>query len=297
MALETCSVTTDRQGRELKKHGTSLFPAACYEDDLSAEGVPWHWHDELEAVLVAEGAAVVGAAGRMYPVEQGGGFFLRPGTLHGVWAASACRLRSLVFHPRLVGGGIDSIFWQGYLAPLLSAAPDCILLHRAVPWEKAALQAVETAWTACIAEEAGYEFQVREALSRLVFLLSEHRPAMPQSPSEKALRDEERIKTMLQYIHAHFQESLTTAQIAQSAAVSESECLRCFRSMTGTPPIQYVRQFRIQKAAELLVCTDQRISDIGALCGFQEMSYFARSFREAKGCTPSAYRAKRRGCP
>ena len=47
-------------------------------------------------------------------------------------------------------------------------------------------------------------------------------------------------------------------------------------------------------AAELLASTDRKIADIGALCGFQEMSYFAKTFRTLKGRTPSAYRAEKR---
>ena len=65
--------------------------------------------------------------------------------------------------------------------------------------------------------------------------------------------------------------------------------------MVGTTPIQYVKQLRIQKAAELLASTDQRIADIGAACGFQEMSYFAKTFRTVKGQAPSQYRAEKQG--
>ncbi len=130
----------------------------------------------------------------------------------------------------------------------------------------------------------------RDRLSWLIFLLSAHSPAARKAPSEKVLRDGERIKTMLRYIEEHLGEALTAARIAQSAAVSESECLRCFRSMIGTSPIQYVRQLRVQRAAELLEATDWKIADIGAACGFQEMGYFARTFRALKGRTPSQYR-------
>ena len=95
---------------------------------------------------------------------------------------------------------------------------------------------------------------------------------------------------MLQYIQEHYGGELTLAKIAESASVSENECLRCFRSMIGSTPIQYVKQLRVQKAAELLVSTNRKISDIGAECGFQEMSYFAKTFRELKGCTPGDFR-------
>lgn len=149
---------------------------------------------------------------------------------------------------------------------------------------------IELAWQNCVDETSGYEFVVRNALSQLVFLLSSHHPSVPQHTSDKMIRDGERIKTMLQYLQEHYASEINTAQIAGSALISESECLRCFRSTIGTTPIQYVKQFRIQKAAEQLASSNQKIADIAASCGFLDVSYFTKTFREQKGCTPSEYR-------
>lgn len=296
MALSSCGpVVTDRQGRELLRHGTPLFPVACYHDNINEVNVSWHWHDELETLVVETGAARVAANGMFCLVKQGEGLFLNAGVLHGIWpeGTEICRLRSIVFHPRLVGGSMDSILWQKYLEPLLSD-PCRSFVHFANTggWERAAACAIQEAWQLCVCEEAGFEFEVRERLSRLIFLLFQNCPAAEKRPSEKSQRDEQRIKAMLQYIQKHYAGELTLARIAQSAAVSETECLRCFRHMIGSTPIQYVRQVRVQRAAELLVATDRKISDIGAACGFQEMSYFARVFRAAKGFTPKEYRMK-----
>ena len=52
--------------------------------------------------------------------------------------------------------------------------------------------------------------------------------------------------------------------IADSVSVSESACQRCFRQMTGTTPIRYVRQFRIQKAQELLLDTEMHSNEVGS---------------------------------
>lgn len=296
MALRSCgAMMTDRQGRELAEHGTPLFPAACYYDNISEVEVPWHWHNELEVLVVVAGTARVAVGGTNCIVKQGEGCFINAGVLHGVWpeGAESCRLRSLVFHPRLVGGSVDSILWQKYLEPLLSG-PCRPFIHfgTAEDWEREASRAVQEAWQACAAEEAGFEFEVREQLSRVIFLLSQNCPAAAKKPTEKSLRDGQRMKDMLQYIQDHYTEELTLAQIAQSVAISENECLRCFRNVIDSTPIYYVRQLRIHRAAELLAATDKKISDIGALCGFQEMSYFARVFRELKGCSPREYRAK-----
>ena len=81
--------------------------------------------------------------------------------------------------------------------------------------------------------------------------------------------------------------------IADSATISVSECLRCFQATIGVTPIQYVKQYRIQKAAELLIASDRTISDIGGQCGFYDMSYFSKEFRKIYSCTPSEYRNSR----
>lgn len=297
MALGKCGVVTDQKGWEMRVHGTPLFPVGCYHNKLTEDQVPWHWHDELEAVRVSEGQVIVSAEGGSWTMDPGEGFFINSGVLHEAHQLQKepVRLHSIVFHPRLVGGSVESIFWQGYLQPLLSdPASRFVRLSEAVPWQKEALETVEAAWQSCAQEPPGFEFTVREELSRLVFLLSGHRSAARERPTEKALRDGERIKTMLLYIQEHCGGELTVAEIAGSAAVSESECLRCFKSMIGATPIQYVKQLRIQRAAELLASTDEKIADIGAECGFQEMSYFARTFRALKGRTPSRYRAEKR---
>lgn len=298
MALSPCgSVMTDRQGRELMEHGTSLFPIACYHDNISEREVPWHWHDELEALTVETGTARVAVNGTDHIVRQGEGCFINTGALHGVWpeGEEVCRLRSIVFHPRLVGGSVDSILWQKYLEPLLSdPCRPFVSFAGLQEWEREAVHTIQAAWQICVAEGIGFEFEVRERLSRLILLLFQNCPAAERAPSEKSLRDGQRIKTMLQYIQEHYAEELTLDGIARSAAVSRNECLRCFRNMIGSTPIQYVKQVRVQRAAELLAATDRRISDIGADCGFQEMSYFARVFREHTGDTPKEYRRKAR---
>lgn len=293
MALSPCDSQTDKQGRELTQHGTAAFPAACYYDNLTEEPVPWHWHTELEVFVVSEGSAVAAAGTDRIPLKQGEGIFINSGVLHAVRASGdeVCRLHSVVFHPRLVGGGIDSVFWQKYMEPLIGHFDlKSVLLDGSEPWRKEAAQIIESAWSACVEEPPFYEFQVRSALSRLVSFLLQSCPAVSRQPSKKALRNEERIKTMLRYIHENYETALDTAAVAESASISKSECLRCFRSIVGMPPMQYVREFRLQRAAELLTSTEIGIAEIGAQCGFLDASYFTKTFREQKGCTPSEYR-------
>lgn len=157
MTVSVCNMMTDPKGRELLQHGTAQFPVACYQDDLAREILPWHWHEELEAAVITEGTAVVSAGTEKYVIKAGGGFFINSGVLHAAQSAdtSACRFHSLVFHPRLVGGGADSIFWQKYIQPLMNdVSLKGLSFQPSVPWEKEVLEAVESAWQSCHGEEA-----------------------------------------------------------------------------------------------------------------------------------------------
>ena len=293
MPLANCNAPRDANGRELVEHGTPAFPISCYHDDLSKHPVPWHWHEELEAAVITKGCATVAVGTEKYIIHPGEGFFVNSGILHGCWDRnnSACRFHSLVFRPSLVGGTMDSVFFQRYIRPLTgNRTLEGLFLAPTVPWQRQVLQAIEDAWQACVQEPAGYEFQARAALSQLVFLIQSNTPSTRLLPSPQTLRDGERIKVMLQYIHDHLGDELSTVQIARQASISESECLRCFRAAIDTTPIQYVRQYRIQRASLLLTSTPQPIGEIAALCGFQDVSYFTKTFRELTGIVPSEYR-------
>lgn len=293
MAISPCTAAIDENGRELIRHGTTSFPIASYNDDLLLENVPWHWHDELEAAVVAEGRAVIAAGSQKFTAETGDGFFINANVLHSAWNAgtSECRLHSVVFHPRLAGGNPDSIIWQKYVQPLISdTSLSFFIFNHQTTWHRTFLDTIEGVWNLCVSEPDGYELDVRSDLSKFIYRMGGCRQSRPVQPSEKELRDSVRIKNMLEYIHIHYHEELNTNMIAQSVAISPSECLRCFHSTIGTTPIQYLKQYRIQKAAELLAAANKKIQDICLECGFQETSYFAKSFREIMGCTPSEYR-------
>lgn len=50
-----CTLHTDKNQKEITRHGSVLFPVACYEDDMACTDVPIHWHDEFEYILAFNG--------------------------------------------------------------------------------------------------------------------------------------------------------------------------------------------------------------------------------------------------
>lgn len=295
MALSPNRSSADSKGHELVCHGTTAFPIACYDNDMSKVVVPWHWHEEMEAGVILEGSAVFAAGQERFVLSQGEGFFLNAGTLHRCWnGVPSCHFISMVFHPRLVGGSLDSVIYQNYVQPLLdSRGCDWLCLKPEISWQANVIAQLEDVWQMCVQEPAGFEIKTRNLLSEMVLALQSHIPVEKKTVSPKAARDAERIKAMLQFIHDNYAQDIKLDQIAASASISESECIRCFRATIEATPIQYIRQYRIRKAAQLLAESEEAISDICEQCGFQDISYFTKTFREMMACTPGEYRRKK----
>ena len=295
MALtQVSSIPATAQGRELVQHGTALFPIACYEEPLTCYSVPWHWHEDFEYIIAGEGTVTVWADKKKISLAQGEGVFINSGVLHAVEFAEQgpSVLRSGVFHPRLVGG-MDTIYWQKLIRPLLApGAPGYFELRDTEPWQADVLAQLQEVWKLVRGEPDDYENRVRYLLSAVLHVLTAHCPAGVCRTSRQEQVTAERMKQMLRFVEEHYTEELTVERIADSAALSESACLRSFRQLLATTPIQYVKQYRIEKAAELLLSTRMRTGEVGAECGFADTSYFTKTFREMKNCTPTEYRRR-----
>ena len=75
--------------------------------------------------------------------------------------------------------------------------------------------------------------------------------------------------------------------------MSKSYFLRLFRRYMGTTPYNYLVNFRITQAKELLVITDHSVSEIAQKVGFGDASNFSTRFAKATGQSPLQYRKSR----
>ena len=286
-------IVADAEGRELVQHGSALFPIACYAEDLASYSVAWHWHEEFEYILTIQGPLHVDVNKTRLTLQTGQGVFLNSGALHSVeQAEGTALLHSGVFQPRLVGG-MDTIFWQKLIRPLLQpGAPAFFLLDEAVPWQKQVLIFLRDAWKEVADEPFDYENRVRYHLSGGA-AAAEHPVCGRQDQSLGAGANR---------LGADEADApLRGGALRRGADGGEDRGLRGpererlpaqLRQLLGITPIQYVKQFRVEKAAELLRSTRLKTGEIGLECGFSDGSYFIKTFREIKHCTPREYRTK-----
>lgn len=292
MALQKCGLNLNKVSKELQPHGSLEFPCAGYSSchtDRSEDAIPWHWHEEIEIVYIEKGQMKVKIPSDAFLLGKGDCVVINSNILHYAEAVVECKLRSLVFSPTLITGNEDLVFAKKYMQPLLT----CNFSHYVV---KAGSNENIANWFNCAFEALaqdcyGYEFTVREKLSRIcLFLYGKFNP-QTEIPNIPLNQDNLRIRKMLTYIHKNFADEISLAEIASTAGISERESLRCFRKTIQLSPIQYLLKYRIMQGAEMLLRNPAAsISEIATLCGFDSPSNFAKIFKRFYNCTPREYR-------
>ena len=99
------------------------------------------------------------------------------------------------------------------------------------------------------------------------------------------------------YIAEHYAEPITSREIARALYYTQYYFCRKFKSLFGVSFSEYLNMYRLLKGKEMLSVKDDRIQDVALACGFNDATYFAKSFKKAFGMTPlkwkkSQYRTK-----
>lgn len=293
MALQECGLNLNSVSKELQPHGSLEFPCAGYSShhtDKQEDIIPWHWHGEIEIVYIENGQMKIKIPSKSFLLKKGDCIVINVNILHYAAAAPECKLRSLVFSPALITGKDDFAFAKKYVQPLLSCHSFSGHYISGETNENITRR-FNCAFEALAEDCYGFEFIVRENLSRICLFL--HREFEPQIDTQNIPlnRDNLRIRKMLAYIHKNFADNLSLADISKEADVSERECLRCFQKTIQLSPIQYLLKYRVMQGAEMLLKNPtSSISEIATLCGFDSQSNFAKMFKRFYNCTPREYR-------
>jgi AraC family transcriptional regulator len=97
------------------------------------------------------------------------------------------------------------------------------------------------------------------------------------------------------FIGDNLARQIDVGMLARAAGLSRAHFVRLFAASVGQPPSDYLFEKRMERAIRLLVATDMPVNDVASACGFANSNYFAKAFRRAKGCSPTAYRGTARG--
>jgi AraC-like DNA-binding protein len=108
-------------------------------------------------------------------------------------------------------------------------------------------------------------------------------------------RDRRRALEAALWIDAHADQPIDLDGASRQSGVSPFHFLRVFASVIGITPHQYLIRARLRRAARLLSCDADTITDIAFAVGFGDLSNFVRTFRSATGISPRRFRQAARG--
>ncbi|MNG13224.1 Bifunctional transcriptional activator/DNA repair enzyme AdaA [compost metagenome] len=98
------------------------------------------------------------------------------------------------------------------------------------------------------------------------------------------------VSLIEQYIHEHYAKDLGLEQIAEEMGVSVKYVSRVFKDKKDEYLTDYINQVRIEKAKEMLVQTDLRVTEIAVIVGIHSRTTFLRVFKKVEGISPNEYR-------
>ena len=253
--------------------------------------VPWHWHRTVELFYMESGCLEYTTPKGKWVFPAGAGGFVNSNVLHSTRRVesgeSTVQLLHL-FEPSLISGERGSRMERRYILPLTAAPIEMLPLFPDCPEHEPILTEVRKAFEISD-QEFGYEFRLREVLTRIwmkLFALAQ--PSMENGNGPKASDD--KIKSLIVYIHEHYQEPISVEQLAEAAHISKRVCFRLFRENLHMTPVEYMRSYRLQRACQMLAKTKEPITQIAYACGMGSSSYFGKIFREEFGCSPAQYR-------
>lgn len=100
------------------------------------------------------------------------------------------------------------------------------------------------------------------------------------------------VKQALVYLQQNYPHTISRPEIAAAVGVSEDYLSRIFSKETGLSPWEYLNRYRILQAKKLLAETNENITRIASMVGFDDPAYFSRVFQKVTNRSPRAFRTQ-----
>lgn len=232
-----------------------------------------HWHEHIELIYVLEGGCDFICGGNTYTATKDDLLIANSAQVHSFEAKGGMTFFSILLYPAFFA----DVDYKGVaLENIISGDP----LIRSCLTEM------------CDEYKSGEEMSdmmmKSHAYRLMAYLGRRYRLSDGSAASQQV--NTSRLNRVLEYISKHYRDKITTSTLSSMCFLSESHFCRFFKNAVGRSCIEYINQYRIEKAAVLLANTNDTISDIAEGVGFDDINYFSRTFKRIKGKAPGAYR-------
>lgn len=275
---------------ELIERGTEHFPIELYKIDKNHPRYEMssHWHNEIELIRMISGKLLVKLNEREYTLEKGDIIFVNPETVHRASPIGECFYECIVMRLDMLLTADEScrFFIEGILNH------DILVLEYHSDLSSPFSMAVNYLFDSMASSHSGYKFSVLSALYNMLgAIIDKNLYTSSALASHNAQNNDlARLKAALSYIRSNYDKQLTLSDISAHSAMSEKYFCSFFKKITAKTPMQYLILYRVERAARKLLKTNSSITEIALSCGFNDISYFIKTFKKIKGTTPLKFR-------
>lgn len=279
--------------QEKKDHTTLDFPYNTYlcSIPLDFELVPPHWHDEMEIIYIKKGRGIVNVDFKEYHVSALTLVFILPGQLHSIeqYEDETMEYENIIFdYSMLLSKKKDSVY-EDFLKPLTHGKITVpTIFSQVYPYFTDLVSPIDACDEICKTKPQGYQLYIKSMLFQFFFILDNRCRNLTTPKNNRKTID--KMKIILKYVENNYANKITISEIADVIGFSESHFMRYFKETMGTSFIEYLKDYRLTMAARLLQSSEDSILNISAEVGFDNLSYFNRSFKARYGMTPRQYR-------
>jgi AraC-like DNA-binding protein len=197
------------------------------------------------------------------------------------------------------GGAPTTIIWgllrfeKPSLKPVTQLLPNLILIKADHPQTLALHNTFQSLASETTQQAPGSEL-VSNRLAEVLFIqaLRAHITStleMCKQPWLRAIFDPQ-IGSALKAIHQSVNRAWTVESLAETASMSRSAFASRFKELLGQTPLDYVTEWRMQKAIEFLNRRDQKLIEVAQSVGYESDAAFSKAFKRVVGVTPGEYR-------
>jgi len=112
----------------------------------------------------------------------------------------------------------------------------------------------------------------------------------PEHDTEISSKSAAAVRRAADYLRVNHGRSISVQEVADYVYLSRPYLTELFGRTYGMSPHEYLTQYRLSRARDLLLNTDKTVSEIGEACGFRDVFSFSRGFRKKFGLSPTQFR-------
>ena len=276
--------------KENKPHGTKDDPFSTYHIENAGRSfqIPVHWHDEFEIIYVRSGFLTVSISGESYIGKTGEAFVVSPGNLHLMGSQTGTvDYYTFLFPLKYISFRTDDMLDEKLLEPLNSG--HLMICPRVKDTAKELCEQLVDIYMAKKDEsESKITTQVGTKIILLQFILEMWKKGFVIENDTSGRNIVE--KEMVSYIQQNFTGTISLKEFGEQFHLSEKYISRYFKEHFHITISQYVTYLRLKHAKQLLQDTDIPVTEIAMQSGYQNISYFIRSFKKTYEVSPLQYR-------